>query len=158
MPTQTVTTSTPQTAAETPIIDLYRNLLEAWNSQNAVAFAAQFDESCHVIGFDGSQMNGRAEVESTLSTIFAHHKTATYLAKVREVRFLSPQSAILRAVVGMIPRESSDINPAVNAVQSLVTTCENNQWRIVLFQNTPAQFHGRPDLANALTAELRQLL
>ena len=28
--------------------------------------------------------------------------------------------AILRAVVGMVPRGGSDINPAVNAVQSLV--------------------------------------
>jgi hypothetical protein len=31
-------------------------------------------------------------------------------------------------------------------------------WRIALFQNTPAQFHGRPELAKALTEELRQLL
>jgi hypothetical protein len=29
---------------------------------------------------------------------------------------------------------------------------------VILFQNTPAQFHGRPDLAEQLTAELRQLL
>lgn len=27
-----------------------------------------------------------------------------------------------------------------------------------LFQNTPAQFHGRPELAQQLTAELQQLL
>lgn len=27
-----------------------------------------------------------------------------------------------------------------------------------LFQNTPAQFHGRPELAESLTAELRELL
>jgi len=28
---------------------------------------------------------------------------------------------------------------------------------IALFQNTPAQFHGRPELAQQLTEELRQL-
>jgi len=28
----------------------------------------------------------------------------------------------------------------------------------VLFQNTPAQFHGRPELVQQLTEELRQLL
>ncbi|TMB75962.1 MAG: DUF4440 domain-containing protein, partial [Chloroflexi bacterium] len=27
-----------------------------------------------------------------------------------------------------------------------------------LFQNTPAQFHGRPELVQQLTEELRQLL
>ena len=31
-------------------------------------------------------------------------------------------------------------------------------WRIALYQNTPAQFHGRPELSRALTEELRQLL
>ncbi len=29
---------------------------------------------------------------------------------------------------------------------------------IALFQNTPAQFYGRPDLSEQLTAELRGLL
>ena len=32
------------------------------------------------------------------------------------------------------------------------------RWRIILFQNTPAQFHGRPELAQQLTDELRELL
>ena len=31
----------------------------------------------------------------------------------------------------------------------------DGQWRIALFQNTPAQFHGRPEAAEALTDELR---
>ena len=30
------------------------------------------------------------------------------------------------------------------------------EWRISLFQNTPAQFHGRPDLVERLTRELRE--
>jgi hypothetical protein len=32
------------------------------------------------------------------------------------------------------------------------------KWRIALFQNTPAQFHGRPELVQQLTEQLRQLL
>jgi hypothetical protein len=31
-------------------------------------------------------------------------------------------------------------------------------WRIELFQNTPAQFHGRPELVSEMTAELQQQL
>lgn len=158
MSRQTVTPHHPLTTEELPIHALYTRLLEAWNQQDASTFATQFDLSAHVIGFDGSQMNGRTEIESTLTSIFAHHKTAAYLAKLREIRFLSPQSVILRAVVGMVPPAGTDINPAVNALQSLVATLQGNQWCIVHFQNTPAQFHGRPDLAESLTAELRQLL
>ncbi len=137
---------------------LYAQLMAGWNTRSSTLFAAQFEEDANVVGFDGSQMNGRAEIESNLSQIFADHQTAAYVCKIREVRLLTPEVAILRAVVGMIPPGQSDINPAVNAIQTLVAVKHDEPWRAALFQNTPAQFHGRPDLARALTEELRQLL
>jgi uncharacterized protein (TIGR02246 family) len=142
----------------TSVTVLYQQLLDAWNRRSAADFAALFAVDSTVIGFDGSQMNGQAEIQSNLSQIFADHPTAAYIGKVREVRFLSPEIALLRAVVGMIPSGQADINPAVNAIQTMTTTKHNGAWRIALFQNTPAQFHGRPDLSAALTDELRQLL
>jgi uncharacterized protein (TIGR02246 family) len=145
-------------AEEAAIIALYHQLLKCWNRRDAAAYAARFEQEAHVIGFDGSPMSGRTEVEATLRQIFADHVTATYVAKVRGVRFLTPQVAILRAVVGMVPPGQSDINPAVNAMQTLVAHKHGGDWRIALFQNTPAQFHGRPDAAEALTRELRALL
>jgi uncharacterized protein (TIGR02246 family) len=144
---------------DTSVIEhLYRRLLDAWNKQDASGYASLFAEEGDAIGFDGSQMNGVTEIKSELSKIFAHHKTAVYIAKVREVRFLSPEIALLRAVVGMVPPGQNDINPAVNAIQSLVAVRQGDAWRITHFQNTPAQFHGRPELAEALIKELRQLL
>jgi hypothetical protein len=56
----------------------------------------------------------------------------------------------------MIPRGQSELNPNVNAIQTLTAVKHASLWRIELFQNTPAQFHGRPDLAQQLTEELRQ--
>jgi uncharacterized protein (TIGR02246 family) len=103
-------------------------------------------------------MNGQAEIEATLAPIFADHPTATYFAKLREVRFLAPNVVLLRAVVGMTPPGKTEINPATNAIQSLVATKEDNRWRIALFQNTPAQFHGRPELVAQMTEELQQLV
>ena len=158
MTPQTVSPQPAASAADFPIYDLYRQLLDAWNNQNAHAFAATFTQDGSSVGYDGSPMNGLAEIEMTLSNIFAHHKTAAYIALVREIRFLSPQTAILRAVVGMIPPGQTDINPERNAMQSLVAAYANNHWRIALFQNTPARFDGRPELAEALTQELRQHL
>ncbi len=121
-------------------------------------FGGQFDEACNVVGFDGSLMNGRAEIESELSRIFADHQTAAYVGIIREVRFLSQAVALLRAVAGMVPPGQSDINPAVNTIQSLVAVKREGGWRIALYQNTPAQFHGRPELSEHLTEELRKLL
>ncbi len=117
--------------------------------------ASLFVDDANVVGFDGSQMNGRAAIDAELGNIFADHRTAAYVGKVREVRFLSGDVAVLRAVVGMLPPGGSDINPATNAIQSLVALRDGDRWRITLFQNTPAQFHGRPGLSDALTKELR---
>ena len=144
-------------SSEIEVRELYQQLLDSWNRRDADAFASLFAEDGHVIGFDGSQMAGQAEIASTLSQIFAHHPTGSYVSKVRDVRLLSPDVALLRAVVGMAPHGQSDINPTLNAHQTLIAMKQDDQWRITLFQNTPAQFHGRPDLVQQLTEELRQL-
>ena len=137
---------------------LYRQLLEAWNRQDAKSYAALFSEDANVIGFDGSQIDGRAAIEANIGAIFRDHKTARYVWKVREVRFLTPEIALLRGVVGMIPPGKTDIMPERNAIQSLVAEKYVDEWGIRLFQNTPARFDGRPEVADALTEELRKLL
>jgi uncharacterized protein (TIGR02246 family) len=143
---------------ESEVRALHRHLLEAWNRRDAAAMAALFVEDGNVVGFDGSQINGRAEIASTMGQIFADHQTAAYVGKVRAVRFLTPEVAILRAVSGMVPPGQTELNPAVNTIQALVAVKRAGQWRIAHYQNTPAQFHGRPDLVEQLTDELRQLL
>jgi uncharacterized protein (TIGR02246 family) len=137
---------------------LYQQLLDAWNKRQASGMAALFTEDGSVVGFDGSQMNGRAEIEGHLRPIFADHPTSAYIGKVREVRLLAPEVALLRAVAGMVPPGGADINPAVNTIQTVVAVKQHGEWRIALFQNTPAQFHGRPELVQQLTEELRELL
>jgi uncharacterized protein (TIGR02246 family) len=66
--------------------------------------------------------------------------------------------AMLRAIVGMVPPGQSDLNPALNAHQTLVAAKRDGSWCIELLQTTPAQFHGRPDLVQQMTEELRQVL
>ena len=145
-------------AKEAAVRALYAELLDSWNRRDAAAMAALYDGGANVTGFDGSQMNGPAEIESEIDAVFRDHQTAAYVGKVREVRFLAPDVALLRAAAGMVPPGGTDINPATNAIQSLVATRQADQWRIALFQNTPAQLHGRPELAEALTEELKALL
>ena len=148
----------PEPSDDALIAALYRQLLDSWNRRDARAFAALFDDEGQSIGFDGSPMSGRDEIAATLGQIFADHVTATYIARVRGIRLLAPNVALLRAVVGMVPPGQSDINPAVNAMQTMVAVNRAGEWRIALLQNTPAQFHGRPEVAEALTQELRELL
>jgi uncharacterized protein (TIGR02246 family) len=139
-------------------VELYTRLLEAWNARDADAFASLFTADASVVGFDGSLMNGAAQIASELRAIFAHHQTASYVAKVREVRQLDSRTFLLRAVVGMAPPGKAELNPAVNAIQSLVIVESAAEQKITLLQNTPAAFHGRPQLAENLTHELTDVL
>jgi uncharacterized protein (TIGR02246 family) len=143
----------PALTAES-IVALYTQMLEAWNRRDADGFAELFTEHCRIVGFDGSQMNGRAHTSTELRAIFSSHPTASSVAKIREVAPLDPQVVLLRAVVGMIPPGQRELNPALNAVQSLVVVYESARPRIALLHNTPAAFHGRPQLAEQLTTEL----
>src|SRR5262245_11465075 len=142
---------------DAPVRNLYRQLLTAWNERDAGRFAALFAADAWVIGFDRSQVKG-AGVADHLRPIFADHPTAAYVAKVRDVRPLGGAAVVLLAIVGMVPPGQSRLNPAVNAVQTLVAEHRGGDWRIVLFQNTPAQYHGRPDLAERHAAELEPLV
>jgi uncharacterized protein (TIGR02246 family) len=141
-----------------PALSLYTQLLDAWNRRSADDFAALFAPDGNTVGFDGSPLDGREEIASSLKAIFANHPTAAYVAKVREVRQLGPQVTLLRAVVGMVPPGKTELNPAMNAVQSLVIIEQDGQLKVALLQNTPAAFHGRPELAGQLTEELQNVL
>jgi uncharacterized protein (TIGR02246 family) len=142
---------------EAAVAARYEELLEGWNDQDAGRFAAPFAENATVIGFDGSEQIGRASIASEMQQIFEDHQTATYVAKVRAVDLLGPDVAVLRAAVGMIPPGKSELMPERNAHQTVVAVKQGQEWRILLFQNTPAQFDGRPELADQLTAELQQV-
>ncbi len=157
-----MTTPTSQQGApstnDAEVRALYRRMLDGWNARDGDAFGAQFAEDGAAIGFDGSQMFGRAEIAATLRRIFADHPTAAYVASVKAVRLLAPEVAHLRAFAGLVPPGQTEINPQLNAIQTVVAIKRDGQWRIASLQNTPAQFHGRPELVQEMTEELRQLL
>jgi len=143
---------------KTDIQNLHEQLLTCWNRRDANGMAALFCENGNTIGFDGSQLDGKSSIKEGLEQVFASHQTASYVWKVDEIRFLSSSIALLRARVGMVPPGKKEINPSTNAIQSLVAVVENETWKISLFQNTPAQFHGRPELVESMTKELSKLI
>ena len=138
--------------------ELYAHLLEAWDKRNARDYALLFASDANLVGFDGSQVNGQLEVGAHLTEIFTHHQTPRYVSIVREVRLLANDIVLLRANTGLVPPGKDDIDPALNAVQSVVAVQKGGSWKIALIQNTPAAFHDRPDLGKKLTEELRAKL
>ena len=138
--------------------ELYDRLIDAWNKRNARDYALLFASTGSIVGFDGSQVNGQTEIGGHVSEVFSHHQTASYVTIVREVRSIANDVTLLRANAGMVPPGKDDLNPEMNAVQSMVAARKSGKWEIALFQNTPAAYHERPDLSKKLTDELRAAL
>jgi uncharacterized protein (TIGR02246 family) len=136
---------------------LYRALLRGWDRRDAKNFAALCAADATLIGFDGSPMYSRSEIEAELTKIFSLHATAPFVSVIRTVRFMTPETAVLTAVAGMLNKDKTDIDPALNAVQSMAAALDAGRWRVTHFQNTPAAFHGRPEMSRALTEELRRI-
>ena len=136
---------------------LYHNLIHAWNNRDAKSMADQFTTQGELIGFDGSQASGRNTIYSHLEPIFAEHPTPPFISVIKDVHFLGPEVAMLRAIVGMIPPGKTELETDLNAHQTLIAVKEKDGWKIKLFQNTPAQFHGRPDLVERMTEELKRV-
>ncbi|WGU95859.1 SgcJ/EcaC family oxidoreductase [Paenibacillus dendritiformis] len=147
-----------QAQATTEVESLYHQLIDAWNSRNASGMAELFAANGELIGFDGSLASGPDDILGHLQPIFEHHPTAPFTTKVKYVRLLESDTALLRAIAGMVPPGQSMLNPDVNTHHTLVAVHAGGQWRIELFQNTPAQFHGRPELVRQMTEELTEVL
>lgn len=148
----------PQSTDEQAIRALYEDMLTAWNNRDGDAYAAPFADDGTAIGFDGSEHSGQARIAADMKRIFADHPTGRYVWKVRSVRLLGSDAGVLRAISGIVPAGQSDLNQQINALQTLVAARLDGQWRTILVQNTPAQYHGRPELLEQMTAELRELL
>ena len=137
---------------------LYRNLLDRWNHGDASGFRSLFRDDGSIVGFDGTSVESAHRIEEHLAAIFSDHEHPTYVTKVREIRPLGADAALLRAVAGLLPPGESHIKPELNATQTLVAVRRNGEWRIAHFQNTPASLDGRPEEHEALTNELQALV
>ena len=146
-----------RTMGENEIRALYNKLITGWNDHDGEAMAAPFADDGVIIGFDGSVSSGKHGIGTEMASIFADHETGRYCVKVQSVRALGPQAMILRAIAGLVPPGQTAINPQTNSHQTVVAEEQDGRWKIVLFQNTPAQFHGRPGLVEEMTRELQVL-
>jgi uncharacterized protein (TIGR02246 family) len=136
---------------------LYEALIQAWNTRNAHAMADLFAEDGELIGFDGSLISGGPKaVFEHLDPIFKSYPTPPFTYKIKACREVGT-AILLRSIVGMVPPGKTALEPSLNAHQTLLAKKVEGTWKIALFQNTPAQFHGRPDLRDEMTEELRQV-
>ena len=144
---------------EATIRDLYQQTIDGWHAGNGDAFAAPYTEDSDFIGFDGTYMKGRQEIASFHQMLFDKFvKGSRLIGKIRSIRFVTEDVAIMIAVGGTVMAGQSDIDPDRNSVHTLVAVKHDVKWYFTAFQNSRAQYIGRPEESRALTEELRQEL
>jgi uncharacterized protein (TIGR02246 family) len=145
---------------EKSIHALYFQMMDGWNNGSGEAFAAPFEEDGEQIAFDGTHFRGRQDIASFHQQLFdTFVKGSRLVGKVRSVRFLTPDVAIMHTIGGTIMADQTDIEPERNSVQVFtVKKDDKGNWHIAAFANIRAQYMGRPAQFQELTEELRSLI
>ena len=124
--------------------DLYRELMDGWNRGNGEDFAAVFAEDGDLVAFDGTHFEGRAEIAPFHQELFDKWMKGTRLVgRVKDVRFLSPDVALMHAVGGTVMRGKSAPTPERDSIQTLIATKRGGEWRLAAFRNTRVRPIGR---------------
>ncbi len=151
-----MTTTNP--ASEEAVRALYQELMDGWNRGSGAAFASVFTEDGDLVAFDGTHFRGRKEIAPFHQQLFEKWLKGTRLVgEVRDVRFLSPDVALMHAVGSTVMRGKSEPSPERDSIQTLVATREGGQWRLAAFQNTRVRPMG-PGLVSVLLWALTDLL
>ena len=149
---------TASPADEEAIRGLYQELMDGWNRGSGDAFAAPFTEDGDLVAFDGTHFKGSKEIAPFHQQLFEKWLEGTRLVgEVRDVRFLSPDVALMHAVGSTVMRGESEPSPERDSIQTLVATREGGQWRLAAFQNTRVRPMG-PGLVSVLLWALTDLL
>lgn len=159
---QTPHTITRHTTNETPVRNLYQRLMDGWNQGSGAAFAAVFTEDGDLVAFDGTHFHGRREITPFHQELFDKWlKGSRLVGQVKEVRFLTPDIALMHAVGGTVMRGQTQPAPERDSIQTLVAVQEAGEWHIAAFQNTrlrPLGQSGRAFLALTLSDWVWQIL
>jgi uncharacterized protein (TIGR02246 family) len=144
---------------EAAIRALYQQMIDGWNAGNGDDFAAPYTDDSDFIGFDGTYMKGRQEIASFHQMLFDKFlRGSRLIGKIRSMRFVTVDIAIMIAVGGTVMAGQSDIEPERNSIHTIVAVKYDNHWYFTAFQNSRVQYIGRPEESQALTEELRQEL
>lgn len=131
-------------ADEAAVRGLYQQLIDGWNRGSGAGFAAAFAEDGDLVAFDGTHFEGREEIAPFHQQLFDKWMKGTRLVgQVQDVRFLSPDVALVHAVGSTIMNGKHEPSPERDSIQTLVATRQEGEWRLAALQNTRVRPIGR---------------
>lgn len=113
---------------------------DAWNRNDARAYAALFAADVDYVAFDGTCLRGRAANEASHAALFATVLRATRLrGEVEDVRFVTPDVAVAHALGGAVWPWQRGMPRDRLSRQTYVLVRVDDGWTITAFHNTRVQ-------------------
>ena len=139
------------TPEEAPLVEIVKQLEDAWNNSDSVAWASLFVEDADFIHVLGGHFHGKTDIERGHRTIFdTIYKGSRNNFKVEGVRFVRPDVAVVFILANLIWY----LKGAEQRIQARPTfVAEKNQdgvWKILVFQNTLVTTDAVPTLSDTL--------
>jgi uncharacterized protein (TIGR02246 family) len=121
-------------ADEKALSVLFQQMMDGWNQGDGQAFAVPFTEDADYVIIDGMHIKGRETIAFGHQHIFdTVYKGSKMVGQVKDIRFLSPDIALLHAEsVLQIPGQAGE-RPAT---QTIVAIRQTDGWGFTAFQNT----------------------
>ena len=125
-----------RSADEAAVRDLHRRLMDGWNRGSGDAFAAVFAEDGDQVAFDGTHLEGRAEIASSHQELFDRWMKGTRLVgRIEDIRFPSPDVAIAHAVGSTVMRGKMEPSRERDSIQTLVAVKRDGEWQLAALDN-----------------------
>ena len=128
-------------ADEAAVRGLYEQLMKGWNRGSGAEFAAVFAEDGDLVAFDGTHFEGRQEIATFHQELFDKWLKGTRLVgRVKSVRFLGPNVALMHAVGSTVMRGKTEPSPERDSILKLMAVREGDQWRLAALGSTTSGF------------------
>lgn len=119
------------------IKDLLAAQREGWNRGSGSEFAAVFSSDADFIAFDGTLLKGKQAIASFHQRSFDAHLKNTKLESIEnQIRFLSPDVAVIHTVGGAISPGKLTTPATGQSIQTTIAKKTEGRWEFTAFQNT----------------------
>jgi uncharacterized protein (TIGR02246 family) len=133
----TQTLEPPITTDETAIRELFTHLEETWNAGDGIAYSQCFTTDSDYVTFEGGHLQGRrANAESHQQLFSTFLKGSKLKGQIKDIRFLSPDVAVLHATGNVQLRWQARPAPGRESIQTYVAVKRDGAWRFTAFHNS----------------------
>jgi uncharacterized protein (TIGR02246 family) len=127
--------------AEAQIRAIVQTLVDGWNKGDGDLFAKHFAADADYMVWNGMYSKGKAGIAAGHNHIFsAIYKDTVQKIEILQIRFLRDDVAIVHTQGGVVTEDKEW--PSVKPL--FILTCQDGEWQIDAFQNTPIMEQSSP--------------